>query len=150
MGVMLLMGIILAMAVSAQQLEPKCYQKCIDDRFASYEICKATYRTGNKACLDVAAECRADAQESLHACAPADTVCKAKYTKEYYACAASYKTCKKGHHDIFMDCLDTLANNFSACKDTCKNPQIPEFSGIAAGIALVSAGAGFIVLRKKK
>jgi hypothetical protein len=33
------------------------------------------------------------------------------------------------------------------CSD---NPEVPEFSAVAAGIALVGAGAGFIFLRKRR
>ncbi len=32
----------------------------------------------------------------------------------------------------------------------CQQDQIPEFSAVAASIALVGAGAGFIVLRKRR
>lgn len=35
-------------------------------------------------------------------------------------------------------------------QEQCENPQVPEFSAVAAGLALAGAGAGFIVLRKRR
>lgn len=145
----------LVIAVNAQAIDNECYNGCIKTKVAAYEQCNTDLAEKNKICLSDVAKCRKNAQEALQGCVKltniaARVACVKLETANYYSCPNSYNGCYSTYYNRYLGCLEDSRGKFNVCRNTCKNPEIPEFSTVAAAIALAGAGAGFVILRKRK